>query len=101
MTPEASGCCWRVLSDSSRRVTSQSQRSASVRGWPSAIFWTLDGVWNCDDPQLLVVFGKNCCSDKLTVSPSRYGKDNVECRCSATEVFPQPAGPVMTQMCLC
>lgn len=35
------------------------------------------------------------------MSPSRYGNDNVECRCSATEVFPHPAGPVMTQMCLC
>ena len=37
----------------------------------------------------------------LTVSPSRYGRENVECKYSATDVFPQPAGPVMTQMCLC
>lgn len=35
-----------------------------------------------------------------TVSPSRYGMLNVACSASATEVLPQPAGPVMTQMCL-
>lgn len=35
------------------------------------------------------------------MSPSRYGSENVECKYSATEVFPQPAGPVMTQICLC
>ena len=37
----------------------------------------------------------------LTVSPSRYGSEKVECKYSATDVFPQPAGPVITHMCLC
>lgn len=38
---------------------------------------------------------------QLTVSPSKYGNVNVSCRYSATDVLPQPAGPVITQMCLC
>lgn len=35
------------------------------------------------------------------MSPSKYGNPRFSCRYSATDVFPQPAGPVMTQMCLC
>jgi len=35
----------------------------------------------------------------LTVSPSRYGRPWVAWRCSATDVLPQPAGPVITHIC--
>lgn len=38
---------------------------------------------------------------QLTASPSRYGSEKVECKYSATEVFPHPAGPVITQICFC
>ena len=38
---------------------------------------------------------------RLTVSPSRYGRSYVLCKNSATDVLPHPAGPVITQMCLC
>ena len=30
-----------------------------------------------------------------------YGNEYVLCKCSATDVLPQPAGPVMTHMCSC
>ena len=36
---------------------------------------------------------------KLTSSPSMYGRFRRFARKSATEDFPQPAGPVMIQMC--
>ena len=40
------GLVVRVRRACSRSRMSQSQRSASVRGWPLAIFWTFSGVWN-------------------------------------------------------
>ena len=66
----------RVARDCSRSRMSQSQRSASVRGWPAAIFWTLAAVWNWEgDVSLVKQRGLRC--EGLTVSPSRYGSENV------------------------
>lgn len=45
ITPEADSV-ESVLSEDSRRRISQSHRSASVKGWPFAIFSTFSCVWN-------------------------------------------------------
>lgn len=98
---------------SSRSRMSQSHLSASVRGMLLPIFSTLAGGWYCRGVSVLV--GCLLCSCfpytftnyplllgriELTTSPSRYGSPLISCKYSATLVFPHPAGPVMTQMCL-
>lgn len=45
-TPGGEGDDERAARECWRRAISQSQRSASVRGWPAAILAMLDGGWN-------------------------------------------------------
>lgn len=81
-----------------RRVASQPQRSSSVRGTPLAILVMFCGGWNWIKGTLSGRDSWSKSRGRLTSSPSIYGKLSLLARNWATVDFPQPAGPMMSQM---